>query len=210
MAPAGKMQLKTLGQRTARFGLVAGLATSLSACALLGISEKPRETYELSAVDGFSGLSAATRAQILVKAPSALKSLDSERIVVRPAPPVVTYLAGAQWSDTLPRMVQAKLVATFENTGRTGATAQPGDGLVIDFQLVSEIRRFGIDERTGTAQIEMSIKLLTDKSGRVRQTRIFREAVPVRGSTSDAYFAALDDAFDLMTRDIVQWVLRTI
>lgn len=191
------------------FSASVALALGVSSCAVLQGGEAPRETYELTAISDFGGLRARTRAQILIKAPSALKSVDSDRIVIRPDPAIVTYLAGAQWSDTLPRMVQSKLVAAFENTGATGATAQPGDGLVIDYQLVSEIRRFGIDSQSRSARIEMSVKLLSDRSGRVRQTRIFRASSPVSGSTSDAYFSALDRAFDTLTRDIVVWVLRT-
>ncbi|MEL6750568.1 MAG: ABC-type transport auxiliary lipoprotein family protein [Pseudomonadota bacterium] len=189
----------------AKLTLLGASALALSSCALLQGPEAPRETYELTAVDDVAGLTGATRAQILVKVPSALKSIDSDRIVVRPTPSVVTYLAGAQWSDTLPRMVQAKLVTAFENTAATGATAQPGDGLVIDYQLIGQIRRFGIDETARQARLEMSVKLLSDRSGKVVETRVFTATAPA-GSGAD-YVAALDRAFDALTRDIVRWVI---
>ena len=184
-------------------------ASLLGGCALLGANEAPRDTYELTAPDNFGSVG-ATRAQILVKTPTALKSIDSDRIVVRPEPKIITYLAGAQWSDTLPRMVQAKLIAAFENSGSVGAAAQPGDGLVIDFQLIAEIRRFGIVTPSGRAEIEMSIKLLSDKSGKVLETRIFEGGATSAGTTPEAYVQALDAAFDGVARDVVRWVLNRV
>ncbi len=196
--------------RTTNLLCVLAAASVMSGCALLQGQEAPRETYELTAPQSFGGISGGTRAQILVKAPSALKSVDSDRIVVRPSAKVVTYLAGAQWSDTVPRMVQSKLVAAFENFGRTGATAQPGDGLVIDYQLVSELREFGIAADDGTANIEMAVKLLSDRTGKVVRTRVFRISRPSAGTTPDDYVDAIDTAFDALSRDLIGWVTGAI
>ncbi len=181
------------------------IALGASSCALLKKPEAPRETYEISAPNSFSNIRGDTRAQILVKLPTALKSIDSDRLIVKPSPSVITYLAGAQWSDTVPRMVQAKLVQAFENTGATGATAKPGDGLVIDYQLVSDIRRFEIS--SGEAVIEISIKLLSDKTGLVRETRIFTASTGVSGNTAEAYVSAFDASFDELSRSIIRWVI---
>jgi len=194
----------TIG-RLFQTGLVFSLLFTVSACALLKSPEAPRDTYEISAPRNLSAIRGATRAQILVKLPTALKSIDTDRLIVRPSPAVITYLAGAQWSDTVPRMVQAKLVEAFENTGATGATAKPGDGLVIDYQLVSDIRRFEISN--GEAVIEISIKLLTEKTGLVRETRIFTASTPAAGETGEAYVAAFDASFDELSRSIIRWVV---
>ena len=198
--------MKFIGSRS----LVAfGLAAILSGCTLLSGPDAPRETYDIIAPLREPG-SGATGAQLLVKEPVALKTLDSDRIVLKPEPRVVTYLADAQWVDTAPKLVQARLVETFENTGRTGATALPGDGLVIDFQLVSVLRRFEISGTTNAAVFEISIKLLNDKTGQVRETRIFTASAPVSGEGSKAYVRALDQAFDAGVEEIVDWVLTLI
>ena len=187
-------------------GIVSASVLALSSCALIKPAESPRETYELTAPSSFGNLRSVSRSQILVKVPTALKSIDSERIIVRPSASVITYLAGAQWSDTVPRMVQAKLVEAFENTNATGATARPGDGLVIDYQLVSDIRRFEMLD--GIAVIELSIKLLTDKTGVVRETRIFTAKRRATGKSADDYVAAFDASFDELSREIVRWVIN--
>ena len=184
-------------------------ALALGGCNLLRGPDAPRETYDIIAPAN-AAPSVATRAQILVKEPTALRAYDTDRIVLKPSPRVITYIADAQWLDTAPKLIQARLVEVFENTGRTGATARPGDGLVIDFQLVPSLRRFEIIEDENAAILELSIKLLTDKTGLVRSTRIFTARAPVDEATSDGYVRALDNAFDAASREIVEWVLSSI
>ncbi len=193
-------------RRHGRDLLIAASVVALSSCALVKPGEAPRETFEISAPTQFSGVRGGSRAQILVKVPTALKSLDSDRIVVKPTPTIVTYLAGAQWSDTVPRLIQAKLVESFDNAAATRATAKPGDGLVIDYQLVSDVRRFEVAE--GVAIIELSIKLLTDRTGRVRETRIFRSTAQSLSDKPDDLVNAFDTAFAVIARDIVSWIVR--
>jgi cholesterol transport system auxiliary component len=179
---------------------------ALSSCALMKSDGSARETYDLTAPTKISGVRGASRSQILVKNPTALKSLDSNRIIVRPSATVITYLAGAQWSDTVPNLIQAKLVEAFENSGATRATARPGDGLIIDYQLVSDIRKFEISD--GVAVIELSIKLLRDRSGLVRETRIFKASTRAGGKEAADIVAAFDASFDTIAREIVMWVAK--
>ncbi|MEM8749245.1 MAG: ABC-type transport auxiliary lipoprotein family protein [Pseudomonadota bacterium] len=191
-----------------KLGAALVMVAQLSGCALLRGQEAPRETFELSAPQTVSGLSASTSAQVLVKIPTALDAVNSDRIVLRPTPRSITYLAGAQWSDTVPKMVQVKLVQAFENTGATGATAKPGDGLVIDFQLVGDIRRFEV--RDGQAQIEMSMKLLSDRSGQVLETRIFRASASSGTGSADDVVEAFDRAFSDIAQSIIRWTVQRL
>lgn len=203
--------LRGRARRAGRLLTVAAIALSLSSCALLGKKPAPKDTYELTTPAVSLSATRAQRSQVLVKLPTALKAINSDRMILRPTPSSITYLAGAQWSDTVPRMVQAKLVAAFENTGSTRATALPGDGLVIDYQLVIDIRRFEINQSgSDQAQLEVSVKLLTDRTGLVRDTRVFSATTPVRGSDNGDYVAAFDSAFASLTNDLIAWVLRSI
>lgn len=201
-ASIGKVADRSGTVATLRCATVALLISTLSSCA----GEAPRETFDLSAPEQISGVRGGSRAQILVKVPTALSSVDSNRIIVRPSGSVVTYLAGAQWTDTVPKLVQAKLVESFENARATRATAKPGDGLIIDYQLVSDIRRFEVSD--GAANISLSIKLLSDRSGLVRETRIFNASSRSAGDKPADYVAAFDASFDKIARDIVAWVVR--
>ena len=191
----------------ARAALVAVLATTLAAC---GSTQAKNDTFALSSVTAVEGPSAKSR-QILVPQPSALKALDSEQIVIRPSASEIQYLAGAQWSDSLSKMVQAKLVQAFENTGRLGGVGMPGQGLAIDYQSVTDIRAFEVQTAgADAAVVEISAKLLNDRNGTVRAQKVFRATVPVGGTGNPAFVKALDAAFAAVTADIVGWTLGAI
>lgn len=191
----------------ARAALIAVLGATLAAC---GSAPASNDTFSLSAAASLEGPSAKGR-QILVPQPSALKALDSAQIVIRPSPSEIQYLAKAQWSDSLTKMVQARLVQAFENTGRLGGVGTPGQGLAIDYQIVTDIRSFEVrTSGADTAVVEISAKLLNDRNGTVRAQKVFRAAVPVGGSGSVAFVKGLDAAFAAVTADIVGWTLKSI
>ena len=62
----------------------------------------------------------------------------------------VSYLGGGQWADRLPRLIQSRLIQTFENSHGFRAVSRPGRcASRPDFQLTTEIRAFQIDAATG-------------------------------------------------------------
>ncbi|UIJ73501.1 ABC-type transport auxiliary lipoprotein family protein [Aurantimonas sp. HBX-1] len=192
---------------TSRSVLLAFLAVALSSC----LSAPPPDTFEISAPAIVQNVAGTSRAQILIPEPTAIKTLDSEKIVVKPTPYSVEYLAGSQWSDRLPRMVQLRLLQAFENTGRIGAVGVPGQGLAIDYQMVMEVRKFEIDAvGPARAVIEISVKALNDRNGSVLRTKVFAVEVPVAGTTNTDYVAALDRAYEQISDEIVRWTLALI
>ena len=124
------------------------LALLLPGCALLGGGTPQLDTYELSAPTPDGGAPPAAR-QVLIAEPSALKALDGQNIVIKPAPGVIQYLKGAQWADRLPKVVQARLAETFQKSGRFGGVGKPGEGLAIDYQVIVEIRAFEVSVEAG-------------------------------------------------------------
>jgi cholesterol transport system auxiliary component len=193
--------------RAARL-LTAGLAALLLAgCASFST---PPQTFDLEAPGGAPAGSAATRTQLLIAEPTAVRTLDSQQIAIQPSTLTVEYLADAQWTDRLPRLVQLRLLQAFQNTGRAGAVGVPGQGLAIDFQIVTEIRRFEIALEESAAIVEISVKALNDRSGVVRASQIFQARVPLQGAGNPAYVVALNQAFSQVTDEIVAWTLRTL
>lgn len=150
------------------------------------------------------------RGLIVVAEPSALAALDTTRLVVMTRDGGLAYIGDAQWSDRLPKLVQVRLIQTFENAKRLTAVGRPGDRLLPVAQLNSEIRRFGIDEATGEAVIEMSVKIVQDRTGRILAGQIFTRSVPAGGSGGPVAAAALDLAMQDMLRDIVRWTSARI
>jgi cholesterol transport system auxiliary component len=186
-------------------------ATALHGCAALpGGGPAPLDTYDLTAVSTETAGPRKGRVQVLVAEPGALKALDGENVVVRPTAGSVEFLKGAQWADRLPRVVQARLVEALQATGRLGGVGKPGEGLAIDYQVVTEIRAFEVRlDGAPRAQVTLYVKLLNDRNGVVRAARGFSAAAPLAGGAgNDAYIAALDRAFSQAVSEIVPWVLE--
>ena len=173
-------------------------------------SKAKNDTFDLSITPASTGPAAGGR-QILVPEPTALKSLDSEQVVVRVSQAEIQYLANSQWGDRLPRMVQSKLVEAFENSGRLGGVGKPGQGLAIDYQVVTDIRSFEVDTSgADVANVEISLKILNDRNGTVRAQQVFRASAPVSGSENRDFIAALDRAFAEVGAESVEWSLRAM
>jgi cholesterol transport system auxiliary component len=198
------------GAAIGRHVRVASIFVALAALSSCGGGKAISDTFSLSATHEVAGPSAKGR-QILIPEPTALKAIDSEQIVIRVAPAEIQYLGKARWSDRLPKIVQSKLVEAFENSRKLGGVGRPGEGLAIDYQVVSDIRAFEIQASGGShAHVEISVKLLNDRNGTVRAQRVFTADVPVSGSDNPSFVAGLDAAFSRVTTDIVGWTLKSI
>jgi cholesterol transport system auxiliary component len=181
------------------------LVLAVAGCAALGAGPAPLDTYELSAPH-VEARGHSSR-QILVAEPSALKSLDSQNIVIKPTPASIQYLTGAQWADRLPKIVQARLAETFQRSDSFAGVGKPGEGLAIDYQVIVEIRSFEVRVDGGDhAEVELFVRLLNDRNGEVRAAKSFTATAPVSGGGgNEAYVRALDAAFGETAREIVRW-----
>ncbi|WP_454013458.1 ABC-type transport auxiliary lipoprotein family protein [Aquamicrobium terrae] len=187
------------------------LALAIAGCAALpGGGPPPLDTFELSAAS-VAG-QRHSRRQILIAEPSALKALDSQNIVIKTGARSIEYLKGAQWADRLPLVVQARLAETFQRSGSFAGVGKPGEGLAIDYQVITEIRTFDVRVGRGEnrAVVELFVRLLNDRNGEVRAQRSFTASAPLSGAGNPAYVAALDAAFGQAAQDIVRWTDSTI
>lgn len=187
-------------------GLACALALSL---ALAACSATPVPTYNLTAPTGFAAGGGGS-GQLVVVAPTALAVLDTDKIVVEPGGGQVTYLAGAQWSDRLPALLQARAIQAFENGSKLRRVARPGDGVNADYQLVTDIRAFGlrITPEGPVAVVELSAKLIGNQSGRILAAQVFKAAVPAAGTSGEAATQALDQATDQVLVALVRWASK--
>ncbi len=194
--------------RAWRHGVVLALAALAGGCSL---AAKPAPaTFDLQAPTSFPSNIGASSAQFAITEPTVVGALDSERIVVRPAPTEITYLAKVQWSDRAPKLIQARLIDSFQNSGRVRSVGMPGSVVVSDLGLVTDLRDFHIDAESGTAVVAMNVQIVGEKSGRVVASKTFEARVPVAGDKADAMVAAINQAFETVATDIVVWTLARI
>lgn len=183
-----------------------GAAAFALSVALAGCSGSPLLTYDLTAPR--EPPARVIGLQIVVSEPAAVAPLDADRIVVRSPTQGLTVLPGAQWSDRLPELVQSRIIQAFENARLLKAVGRPSDRLVPDYNLISEIRRFEIDAASGEAIVEIAVKLVGDRSGRIAAARVFEARAPSGAANGAEASAALDRAMTQVLRELVAWTAR--
>jgi cholesterol transport system auxiliary component len=192
-----------------RQGLIAMVVSlALTGCGSLDLASTPA-TFDLSAPRDLPP-AGKPRAQLTISEPSALQALDSNRIVVRTGDGQVTNLAGAQWADRLPRLLQVRLVQSFENATRIGSVARAEEKLAPDVALTSDIRAFEIDSVSRMAVVEVSVKLISERSGRIGAATVIRATRPASALSPQAASAALDAASQDVLRQIVAWTVDRV
>lgn len=175
------------------------IGLSLSACG----GAPSRTTFDLTAPADVAG-SGIGRGQLVVNEPTTVQALDSDRILIREASGAIAYLPDVQWADRLPRLVQARLIQTFENASRLGRVSRPGDRIVPDLALNLDIRSFGIDAATSEAVVELTARLISDRTGRVVSARAVKVRRPA-STSGPAAAQALNEALSQALREVVRW-----
>ena len=180
-----------------------------------GTPAKPvATTYDLTAPRVFPQSDKASKAQVVVLEPTAVVALDTQRIIVGPGIADGPTTDIGQWSDTIPKLLQAKIIQSFENANYLGAVARPLEGLAPDYQLLIDVRAFQVltsptHATKPVARVEFAAKVLGDNR-RIIGSRTFKaEVTAPRTEVGDAAIA-LDAAFGTAVTDLVLWTAGLI
>lgn len=186
---------------------VLGLGVLVSGCA----SSAPSAFYSLDAADVSSLSGRSSRVQLLVAQPRALKALDTTYIAVVDKGPVYSYFPDSAWADTLPNVVQMKLLQTLQNTGRLRGVGLPGDGLLIDYQLQTDIRAFQLQvEGANRGVVEIAARVVNDRNGRTVANKVFRAETPSGSTSVDKAVEAMNASADRVFAEMAAWTLRNV
>ncbi|MBY0612196.1 MAG: ABC-type transport auxiliary lipoprotein family protein [Beijerinckiaceae bacterium] len=188
---------------------MAGLFITAAGLAVSACGTPPSPTFDLSAARDIpprkrGGLSG----QLIVYEPVTLAVYDSDRLVVKGRTQGLTYLPGAQWADRLPRLVQTRMIQSFENANRFKSVGRPGDQISATMVLNTEIRAFQIEEETREALVEISAKVIGQGSGQIQRAQLFTVRIPVTSIDAGGATTALDEALRQALAQIVGWTAR--
>jgi phospholipid/cholesterol/gamma-HCH transport system substrate-binding protein len=168
-----------------------------------GGAKGPLTTYDLTAPRTFPPLEKVAQMQLVVPEPNAPITMDTQKIVGPGFP-------NAQWSDTVPKMFQAKIIQALETSNALGAVSRPLDALTTDAQLLIDIRAFRFPAAAGqTAEVEFGAKIL-GSDGRIAASKVFAAKAPAKSAESAAAVAALDEAFGKAVTALVPWVAGAV
>lgn len=203
-------RLKKKQNKAMKTIIAGGIAVLLSGCALL-VPEPAPAVYDLAIGERVAQIAGASDGQILIANPKVLNSLDSDRIAIKPLPAQISFFGGVRWSDRLPRLVQLYFSRAFFRTSGAKAVGLPGEGLLIDHQLLFDIGAFQIevDGARATAHVEISVQILNDKNGKVIAANTFSAKIPASDEPIGAV-KALNRALDDVTVELIGWVFEKI
>jgi len=187
-------------------GIVAGLERLTGG----GSANAAQVVYDLTAPTQFAAINRTARGQLIVAEPTALIALETRRFLIRPNPSDEPTFAKAEWSDNVPKLLQTKIIQTFENAGLSQAVSRPAEGLAADKQLALDIRKFQISTSPEpTAEVEFAAKIVSDQ-GRILSAKVFRASAPAKALNAASAAAALDQAFGQCATELVIWAAGTM
>jgi phospholipid/cholesterol/gamma-HCH transport system substrate-binding protein len=148
--------------------------------------------------------------QLVISEPTTLLAFNTDKILTKPAADESLPLEDARWSDSLPILVQAKLVETFENAGYAQSVTRTIGDFASNFQLSIDIREFDVStEGEPEAKIVILAKLL-NPNGEIVASHKFKTSAPAKGSEVRDYVDALSAAFGKMERELLDWTTAEI
>jgi phospholipid/cholesterol/gamma-HCH transport system substrate-binding protein len=191
-------------------GRVEGLIGGLEKLAGTGeAAKKPNATFDLAAPSDFPQIKDIA-AQMTVPDLNATLVYDTQRMLVRTTDGKYSNVEGAEWADNLPKLIQAKVVQSFENAKQLKSVSRPIDDLQPEYRLELSIRGFQIvPGQTPGAVVELAARIVTDK-GEIKGAHIFKVTEPVQAVQADQAAAALNKAFTKVAQELVAWTADTI
>jgi phospholipid/cholesterol/gamma-HCH transport system substrate-binding protein len=181
-------------------GIVAGLEKMTGG----GAAAAPKTTYDLRAVQDAAAPGRALKAQLGLPEPTAVAMLQTQRFLFSPARELPAF-AEAMWADSLPKLLQARLIEGFENYDIAHAPLRAADATPPDVQLVLDLRRFEVaTDGELTAVVALSARLL-DKDGKVKASRLFEQQQKLEQLEPVAAVAAFNGAFGRLSKELIGW-----
>ncbi|CAL78983.1 Putative ABC transporter (substrate binding protein) [Bradyrhizobium sp. ORS 278] len=185
-------------------GIVSGLEKMTG-----GGAPAQKVTYDLTAPRDLGPVNKTIKGQLAIPEPTAVAMLQTQRMLFSPAKDYPGF-GDVLWADSIPKLLQARLIDTFENYDVAHAPLRASDLGQPDVQLLIDVRRFRINvDATAVADIGLSARLV-DKSGKIIASRLFDESQPVGQINPADAVAAFDQAFGRLAKSILAWTVQSL
>lgn len=171
-----------------------------------GGDKQALRVFDLSAAKFETALPRQPSGQLLIIEPTALAALDSQRVHVSGSGANKLDLSGVRWPDILSKVLQTRIIQSFESAGYSGAVARTMEEVQTDHRLITNVRVFevSVGERN-EASVELAAKIV-DQTGRVVASQVIRARTPFTEIAMTGALEALDDASRQCLKELVGWV----
>jgi len=169
----------------------------------------PKIAYNLQAAPAPETAGKPLKGQVVIPEPSTVVMFDTQRILFSQANESAEF-SNTQWADTIPRLLHARLIQSFENYDVAHAPLRSADSVDVDYQLLIDIREFQVTGGSRpAATIAFSARLL-NKQGKLTAARLFSASHSVDKIEPLAVVAAFDAAFADVARELIAWTVQTL
>jgi phospholipid/cholesterol/gamma-HCH transport system substrate-binding protein len=185
-------------------GIVSGLEKMTG-----GGTPAQKITYDLRAPKDVGPPNKAIKGQMAMPEPTAVAMLETQRMLFSPVKDYPDF-AEFLWADSIPKLLQARLIESFENYDIAHAPLRVADIGQADFQLLIDVRRFRIaTDSEPAAEIGLSVRIV-DKNGKIIASRLFEDSQKFNKVEPSAAVAAFDDAFGRIAKDMIVWTVQAL
>jgi phospholipid/cholesterol/gamma-HCH transport system substrate-binding protein len=166
-------------------------------------------TYDLQALQSQGQPGKTIKGQLGIPEPTAVAMLETQRMLFSPTSDVPGF-SEFLWADAIPKLLQARLIDSFENYDIAHAPLRSVDVGQADFQLVIDVRHFRVVvDSEPQAQIGLSARIV-DKDGKVIASRLFEQSEKFEKVEPKAAVTAFDAAFGGIARDMIDWTVQAL
>jgi phospholipid/cholesterol/gamma-HCH transport system substrate-binding protein len=185
-------------------GIVSGLEKMTG-----GGAPAQKVTYDLRAPPKPGPASKTIAGQLAIPEPTAVAMLQTQRMLLSPTKEIPGF-ADFVWADSIPKLLQARLIESFENYDIDHAPLRTPDIGQADFQLLIDVRRFRIAADSEPAvEIGLSGRIV-DKDGKTIASRLFEDSEKLDKLEPAAAVAAFNGAFARIAKDLIAWTVKSL
>ena len=185
-------------------GIVAGLEKMTG-----GGTPTQKITYDLRAPQNLGLVGKTLKGQLAIPEPTAVAMLETQRMLFSPVKDYPNF-SDFLWADSIPKLLQARLIDSFENYDIAHAPLRAADVGQADYQLLIDIRRFRIAaEAEPAVEIGLSVRLL-DKNGKVIAARLFEDSQKLDRIEPPAAADAFSNAFGRIAKEMIGWTVQAL
>lgn len=148
----------------------------------------------------------APSGQIVIADPTAVLALQTQRLLVRSPDGRIEPTGVTQWSDTLPKLVQEKILQSFEDAGLAASIGPATDHAPDDRELRIDLRRFDLASGASPAAEVAFAATLVGSDGHIVKTRVFEATVPCTTGDDPSAVTAIGAAFSKAVSDLAGWL----
>lgn len=152
---------------------------------------------------------------LIIDKPLMLESLDSRRLKIvfqdDDGVSLLDVIAGVEWRDKLPPLLQETLIKLYEETGKFTAVGKSEENFQAAYRLKMTLTNFEIvkdDKASLTVNIGFSAKIIHVTTQKVLSQQRFSQKISVAEEKLSDIIASFEKATSVSFSDMIAWTIE--